>query len=149
MRALELNSDIRQAGDFLHQLVQQFYYSLTLVLMQIQDTHSEKGTALKEMSQLKELLRVLTHRDDEKVTYSNGFHVNHAVTASRRISLDENVYRPDYDNFFKAVQPVIDEEAINPMEFTLLSGLYLSRYTNNYSYRKNRRYMGFMPSRDY
>ena len=101
------------------------------------------------MSQIKEVLRVLTHRDDEKVTYTNGFHVNHSVTAASRISLDENVYRPDYDNFFKAVQPVIDEEAMNPMEFTLLSGLYLSRFTNNYSYRKNRRYVGFMPERDY
>jgi len=38
---------------------------------------------------------------------------------------------------------------MNPMEFTLLSGLHLSRFTNNYSYRKNMRYNGFMPPRDY
>ena len=38
---------------------------------------------------------------------------------------------------------------MNPTEFTLLSGLYLSRYTNNYSYRKNRHYLGSMPRRDY
>ena len=117
--------------------------------MSMQDTHNEKGTARKEMSQVKEVLRNLSHRDDEKVTYTNGFHVNHSITATSRISLDENVYRPDYDNFFKCVQPVIDEEGMNPTEFTLLSGLYLSRYTNNYSYRKNRHYLGSMPLRDY
>ena len=38
---------------------------------------------------------------------------------------------------------------MNPTEFTLLSGLYLSRFTNNYSYRKLRRFMGAMPPRDY
>lgn len=149
MRGLELADDVRQAGDFLNQIVQQTYYSLTYVLLSMQDTHGARGTALKEMAQVREVTRVLTHRDDEKVTYTNGFHVNHAVTVSSRISLDENVYRPDYDNFFKAVQPVIDEEAMNPTEFTLLSGLYLSRFTNNYSYRKLRRFMGAMPPRDY
>jgi len=71
--------------------------------MSMQDSHGEKGTALKEMNQVREVMRVLTHRDDEKVTYTNGFHVNHATTANNRISLDENVFRPDYDNFFKAV----------------------------------------------
>ena len=71
------------------------------------------------------------------------------MTATGRIPLDENVFRPDYENFFKACQPVIDEEAMNPTEFTLLSGLFLSKYTNNYSYRKDRRYTGFMPKRDY
>ena len=44
---------------------------------------------------------------------------------------------------------MIDEEAMNPTEFTLLSGLFLSKYTNNYSYRKDRRYTGYMPERDY
>ena len=115
----------------------------------MQDSHGEKGTALKEMNQVKDVMRLMTHRDDQKVTYTNGFHVNHAITATNRICLDENTFRPDYDNFFKAVQPIIDEEAMNPTEFTLLSGLCLSKFTNNYSYRKNRRYNGSMPLRDY
>jgi len=75
--------------------------------------------------------------------------VNQAVTATSRIALDESAFRPDYDNFFKACQPVIDEEAMNPTEFTLLSGLFLAKFTNNYSYRKDRRYLGYMPKRDY
>jgi len=149
MRGLELYQDVRQAGEFLNQLVQQAYYSLMLVFMSMQDSHGEKGTALKEMHQVREVLRLLTHRDDQKVTYTNGFHVNHAITNTDRIPLDENAVRPDYDNFMKAVQPVIDEEAMNPTEFTLLSGLMLSRFSNNYSYRKDRRYVGAMPRRDY
>ena len=50
MRGLELNNDVLQAGEFLNQLVQQTYYSLILVFMSMQDSHNEKGTALKEMS---------------------------------------------------------------------------------------------------
>ena len=95
------------------------------------------------------MCRLISHQEDQKVTYTNGFHVNHAITSTSRIPLDENVFRPDYDNFFKSCQPVIDEEAINPTEFTLLSGMYLSRFTNCYSYRKDRRYPGYLPKRDY
>ena len=149
MRNLELDKNLRHAGDFLNQLVQQTYYSLVLVFMSMQDSHGAKGTALKEMHQIRELMRKLCHRDDEKVSYTNGFHVNHAITSTGRISLDESLYRPDYDNFFKMVQPVIDEEALNPTEFTLLSGLYLSQYTNNFSYRKQKRYNGALPRRDF
>ena len=149
MRGLELNSDIKQAGEFLNQLVQQNYYALLLVFMSMQDTHGTAGTAAKEMHQIREVTRLISHQDDQKVTYTNGFHVNQAVTVTSRIALDESPFRPDYDNFFKACQPVIDEEAMNPTEFILLSGLHLAKYTNNYSYRKDRRYLGYMPKRDY
>lgn len=44
---------------------------------------------------------------------------------------------------------MIDEEAMNPTEFTLLSGLFLARYTNNFTYRKDRRYTGYLRPRDY
>ena len=117
--------------------------------MSMQDSHGSAGTAVKEMHQVREVLRQLSHQDDSKVTYTNGFHVNSSVTATNRIPLDETPFKPDYDNFFKAVQPVIDEEAMNPTEFTLLSGLMLARYANNYSYRKDRRYPGALPKRDY
>lgn len=49
MRGLELHTDIKQAGEFLNQLVQQNYYALLLVFMSMQDTHGSAGTALKEM----------------------------------------------------------------------------------------------------
>lgn len=49
MRRLDLYSDVKQAGEFLNQLVQQNYYSLMLVFMSMQDTHGTAGTAAKEM----------------------------------------------------------------------------------------------------
>ena len=55
MRQLDLGGDIKQAGDFLNQIVQQNYYSLILVLQSIQDNHGTKGTALKEMHQILEV----------------------------------------------------------------------------------------------
>ena len=47
--------------------------------------------------------------DDTKVTYTNGYHVNLATTSMSRVSLDDNAHRVDYNNFFLAAQPVIDE----------------------------------------
>lgn len=83
------------------------------------------------------------------MTYTNGFHVSQAITSTLRLDLDENTFRQDYDNFFKAAQPIIDESALNPTEFTLLSGTHLTRYTSNFTYRKANRYLGSMPARDY
>jgi hypothetical protein len=83
------------------------------------------------------------------VTYTNGFHVNTSVTSISRITLDESCFRQDYANFFKAAQPVIDEEGLNPTEFNLLAGMYLIKYDNMKTYRKDRRYLGIMPDRDF
>jgi hypothetical protein len=44
--------------------------------MSMQDTHGAAGTALKEMHQVSEVTRLISHQDDTKVTYTNGFHVN-------------------------------------------------------------------------
>ena len=71
------------------------------------------------------------------------------MTSTYKIDIDENPYRPDYDNFFKCAQPIIDEEALNPTEFTLLCGLYMTRFQNNFTYRKDHRYLGVLPCRDY
>ena len=117
--------------------------------MNISDTNATDGTATKEIAEIKEVLRRLSHRSDEKVTYTNGFHVNQAVTSTDKVYIDENHFSPDYDNFFKCAQPIIDEEAINPTEFTLLCGLYLTKYANNFTCRKNRRYLGALVPRDY
>ena len=75
--------------------------------------------------------------------------VNQAVTSPSKIDVEESPYKPDYDNFFKCAQPIIDEEALNPTEFTLLCGMYMTRYQNNFTYRKDHRYLGAMPERDY
>ena len=72
-----------------------------------------------------------------------------AITSTTRISLDENIFRQDYTNFYKAMQPVVDEEGLNPIEFNLLAGMYLNKYDNMRTYKKDRRYIGILPDRDF
>jgi hypothetical protein len=91
----------------------------------------------------------LAHQRDLKVTYANGFHVNYAVTALARVNVDHNVYCSDYDNFFKATQPLIDEEALNPAEFNLVRGVFLTNSINLLTFKKNQRYMGHVAGSDY
>ena len=141
--------DLPGAAEFLNSLVEQTYYNLMLIFMSLQDTNGADGTATKELYQIKDLLKSMTHQTDQKITYTNGFHVNQAVTSAHKIDLAESPYRPGYDNFFKCAQPIIDEEALNPTEFTLLCGMYMTRYQNNFTYRKDRRFLGALPGRDY
>lgn len=83
------------------------------------------------------------------MTYLNGFHVNVAITALERVNVDQNVYRQDYDNFFKATQPLIDEEALNPTEFNLVKGIYLTNSINMMTFKKNVPFMGHLVVHDY
>ena len=91
----------------------------------------------------------LSHQQDLKVTYLNGFHVNYAVTNLTRANLEKNCLSPDYDNFFKATQPIIDEENLNPPEFNLLSGVFLANSINNITFKKNIPFMGSTLGKDY
>lgn len=91
----------------------------------------------------------MTRQDEAKITYTNGFHVNLALTKTSNVSLDEHVFRQDYTNFFRAAQPVINEEGLNPTEFTLVSGIYLVTNTYMKSRRKCTSYLGAPPTRDY
>jgi len=111
--------------------------------------HGVAGTCQKEMHEIRHTISLLTHQDDSKVTFTNGFHVNQAITKTSRISLDENCFKPDFSNFFKIAQPVIDEEGLTPTEFNLLAGIYLIKHDNMKSYRKDRRYIGILPARDF
>jgi len=58
------------------------------------------------------------------------------------VSLDKNAFDIDYDGFFKATQPLIDEEALNPHEFNLISGIYLVDSINFVTFKKNIPFMG-------
>lgn len=71
------------------------------------------------------MLSRLTHLDDMKVTYTNGFHVNPVITHQSKLSLEEHPYNFDYSTFFKAAQPVIDDTALAPPQYTLVQGIYL------------------------
>lgn len=91
----------------------------------------------------------MSHQRDLKVTYLNGFHVNPAITTADRTNLECDSLSRDYDSFFKATQPVIDEEALNPPEFNLISGVYLTNSINLITFKKNVPYMGTLIGRDY
>jgi hypothetical protein len=84
-----------------------------------------------------------------KVTYLNGFHVNYSITDLEKVNIDSSAHNPDYDSFFKATQPLIDEEALNPTEFNLVQGVYLADAVNMVTFKKNVPYMGNVFLHDY
>lgn len=48
------------------------------------------------------MIQGLSHQQDLKPTYLNGFHVNYAITALDRVNLESSALEPDFDSFFKA-----------------------------------------------
>jgi hypothetical protein len=66
------------------------------------------------MLDLNRTLSMLSHMNDLKVTYTNGFHVNTAITNTDSIFLDETVSLRDYHSFICSAQPIIDEKALIP-----------------------------------
>lgn len=80
-------------------------------------------------------MNLFQHSDESKVTYNNGFHVNTAVTSTSRLSLDNNIFRQDYNSFFCATLPVIDEQGLNPAEFNLIRGMYTANSNEIKFYR--------------
>lgn len=101
------------------------------------------------MQSIEELISLLQHTDEYKVTYNNGFHVNTAVTSTGRISLDNNIHRQDYNSFFCATQPIIDEQGLNPPEFNLIRGMFTPNSNEIKAYRRLKPYAGWLPSRDF
>ena len=91
----------------------------------------------------------MSHQSDLKVTYLNGFHVNYAITDLEKVNVDSSAHNPDYDSFFKATQPLIDEEALNPSEFNLVQGVYLADSVNMVTFKKSVPYMGHTFLHDY
>ena len=56
----------------------------------------------KETLDLNIMLSHLTHTTDVKPTYTNGFHVNTALTRSDQIFLDDTSYWRDHTIFMKS-----------------------------------------------
>lgn len=83
------------------------------------------------------------------MTYTNGFHVNLATTTLSRVSLEHTAHRIDYQNFFLATQPVIDEQGLNPPEFNLINGMYTSSAKQIKQNRRLKPYIGWMAPRDF
>ncbi len=42
------------------------------------------------MHEIRHTIKLLNHQEDTKITFKNGFYINTAITATSRISLDEN-----------------------------------------------------------
>ena len=83
------------------------------------------------------------------MTFDNGFHVNYALTAKERVLIDADIFQQDYDNFFKATQPIIDEEALNPPVYNLITSIYLTNSINLSTFKKCVPFMGVKFQRDY
>lgn len=120
----EMTANISRASQFLQDTHKITYLSVILTLYQVLDQYLKEGKGQKEINYLNDILRMLTHAEDLKVTLHNGFHVNRSVTAIDRLDLEVNMKSPEYTQFFKATQPIIDEEALNPPEYNLIKNLF-------------------------
>ena len=94
-------------------------------------------------------LSLLSHQEDVKVTYTNGFHVNTAVTRTEQVFLDETASWRDLPSFLLCAQPVIDEKALIPNQLTMIEGMYTQNRANLHTFKKTRTYMGALHNRDY
>ena len=149
MKKQEMASSMKRACDFLAEQHQVRFYGILSILYQMQDKYYKDKKGQKEIAFIQHVIRALSHQQDMKVTFHNGFHVNYAITAKSRVPIDSSVYSADYENFFRATQPVIDEAALNPAVFNLISGVYLTQSINLKTFKKYVPYMGVRFSRDY
>jgi hypothetical protein len=149
MKKQEMASSIQRSATFLNEIHNITFYGVLSILYQLQDNYFKDSKGQKEIQFINEVIMGLSHQQDLKVTYLNGFHVNFSVTSLDRTNIDKNCLNPDYDCFFRATQPVIDEEALNPPEFNLVQGIYLANSINNITFKKNIPYMGSYTGRDY
>lgn len=130
LKRQELRGFFDDAATFLNDIHTISYYGVLYTLYQMQDKYYTDKKGQKEIHFINEVVQGLSHQQDLKVTYLNGFHVNYAITALDRLDIDANPYKQEYDSFFKVTQPIIDEEALNPAEFNLISGIYMANSIN-------------------
>jgi regulator of replication initiation timing len=92
MTHLDHHLDLKTAAEFLGEQVKLAFNNIILVLMGVMDTQAQMSKSQKEIDWLRNTLTHLSHNDDLKVTYTNGYHVNAAVTHTSRILLDESCF---------------------------------------------------------
>lgn len=151
MIKLELNEDIENAAVFLQDQVQLSYFGVLSCLSQVQDFYLKEQAlnARKEVLFINETFKTMSHTDDMKVTYTNGFHVNLSLTRTRMLNIDENPLTQDFSEYERCIQPVIDENALAPSQFTLISNMFDQNSMNLRTFKKNKTYMGCQYERDY
>lgn len=115
-----MGGSLQRATIFLNEQHSIRFYSVMNILYQMQDNYFKEKKGAKEIAFINEAILALSHQQDLKVTFHNGFHVNYALTAKQRVPIDSSVYHQDYDNFFRASQPIVDESALDPPVFNLV-----------------------------
>lgn len=53
--------------------------------------------ARKEILSINDTFKQMSHLDDVKITYTNGFHVNLSITKTRSLNIDENCLKQDFN----------------------------------------------------
>jgi hypothetical protein len=79
--------------------------------------------AQKEIISVSETIGRLVNRVEVRYTTPNGFHVPPRV---RSVNLDSSCFSPEEQLFESCAQPVVDEEALNPHQYTLIKSIYSS-----------------------
>jgi hypothetical protein len=101
MIRLELNGNLDRATQFISDFSIISYYTIVSCLGQLIDRYTKEGTGFKEIIDIGRTLTLLSHQDDIKMTYTNGFHVNTSVTKTNQIFLDETISIRDNSNFMR------------------------------------------------
>ncbi len=78
----------------------------------------------KEVKTMSKALRKLSYRDLNRIVYcNNAFHVSQSAVSACSMSLDTNrltgVSQAEHADFMSCIQPIINEEAINPPQLTI------------------------------
>lgn len=149
MKKQEMASSLTRSEAFLNEIHQITYSGVLFILYQMQENYFKEKKGQKEIQTINEVIQNLSHQQDLKVTFQNGFHVNYAITALDRLDIDASVFKQEYDSFFKLTQPIIDENALNPAEFNLIAGIYLNNAINLKTFKKNVPYGGHLYQHDY
>ena len=102
MKKQEMAGSIQRAVQLLYDIHQIKFYGILRILYEMQDKYLKERIGQKEIIFINNLIQQLSHYDDMKVTFDNGFHVNRSITALNKICLDKNAFDIDYDSFFKA-----------------------------------------------
>ena len=54
----------------------------------MQDNYFKDRKGQNEILSINEMIYKLSHQNDMKITYNNGFHVNYAITSIDRVSVE-------------------------------------------------------------
>jgi len=81
MNKQEMGGSLARASTFLGEVHQVKFYSLLQQLVNTQETLLREKRGQEAIYALHDIIMQLSHQKDLKVTFSNGFHVNTAVTS--------------------------------------------------------------------